>query len=68
MSTLLQPVQTFEGAGAVADRLAGYTPPTLRQLVQSCVLVWGGPWRVDHCEVRASGGVAVRVIHRDVSR
>jgi hypothetical protein len=52
------------GAGAVADRLAGYTPPTLRQLVQSCVLVWGGPWRVDHCEVRASGGVAVRVMRR----
>ncbi|KAJ1494507.1 hypothetical protein T484DRAFT_1765690, partial [Baffinella frigidus] len=38
-------------AGAIRDEMAGYTPPTMRTLVQPCVMVWGGPWRVDHCEV-----------------
>ena len=36
------------------------TPPTLRAWMQACVLAWGGPWQVTCCEIRSSGGVAMR--------
>eukprot|EP00961_Rhodomonas_salina_P050097 673029-Rhodomonas_salina.1 len=29
---------------------------TGRAQMQPCMLVWAGPWTIDHCELRSSGG------------